>query len=217
MTDEIQISDRRRKLEIVAVLATGIGKFIFMDYLNLKFPFILVSIVAWTFYIWKRKELTKGIMAYWGFRTDNFNKVLRLVLPFGVLSVVLFFIVGYYQGTIMLSWHIVPILIVYPIWGIIQQFLVIGLVAGNLQDMSSFSLKTPIIILLSAILFGAIHYPYNWLIIGTFVLALFYGYIYLKGRNVYVLGIFHGWLGGLFFYTVVNRDPFIEVFGKFLY
>jgi len=43
---------------------------------------------------------------------------------------------------------------------------------------------------------------------------LLYGYIYLRSRNVYVLGLFHGWLGGLFFYTVVGRDPFIEIFGK---
>jgi membrane protease YdiL (CAAX protease family) len=53
-------------------------------------------------------------------------------------------------------------------------------------------------------------------VIGNFILALFYGYVYLKVRNIWVLGLFHGWLGALFFYTVVNRDPFIEVFGKYL-
>jgi uncharacterized protein len=50
--------------------------------------------------------------------------------------------------------------------------------------------------------------------LGTFILALLYGYIYLRSRNLYVLGLFHGWLGALFFYTVVGRDPFAEVFGK---
>ena len=49
--------------------------------------------------------------------------------------------------------------------------------------------------------------------IGTFLLALFYGMVYLKTRNVWVMGILHGWLGALFFYTVVGRDPFAEVFG----
>jgi hypothetical protein len=63
---------------------------------------------------------------------------------------------------------------------------------------------------------GILHYPSIWLVIGTSILALFYGYIFLKGRNVYVLGIFHGWLGGLFYYTVVRRDPFAEVFGRYL-
>jgi uncharacterized protein len=69
-----------------------------------------------------------------------------------------------------------------------------------------------IIILITAILFGLLHYPFYWLILGTFVLALLYGWIYLKARNVYVMGLFHGWLGALFFYTVVGRDVFAEVF-----
>jgi len=127
-----------------------------------------------------------------------------------------FVIIGFTQDTLNPSWHILPILITYPIWGVIQQFLVIALVAGNLQDLESISIKKPITIFITALIFGAIHYPYNWLIAGTFKLALFYGYVYLKERNVWVLGLFHGWLGGLFFYSVVNRDPFLEVFGKYL-
>lgn len=213
-TNKIQISDKRRTLEISAVLVTGIGKFVFMDYLNLKFPFIVISIFAWATYIWLRKRSIKGIMYYWGFRTDNFKQVLHIVIPFGTLSVVFFLIVGLMQDTVNLSWHIIPILVTYPIWGVLQQFLVIGLVTGNLQDMNSITLRKPVIVLLTAILFAAVHYPYNWLILGTFVLALFYGYVYLRARNVYVLGIFHGWLAGLFFYTVLNRDPFLELFGK---
>lgn len=58
------------------------------------------------------------------------------------------------------------------------------------------------------------HYPYYWLMIGTTILALLYGFIYLLSRNIFVMGVFHGWLGALFFYTVVGRDPFAEIFGK---
>jgi len=88
--------------------------------------------------------------------------------------------------------------------------------AGNLQDLENQKLSKPVIIVLTALLFGVVHYPYYWLMVGTFALALFYGFIYLKERNVYVMGLFHGWLGGLFFYTVVNRDPFAEVFGRLM-
>jgi hypothetical protein len=47
--------------------------------------------------------------------------------------------------------------------------------------------------------------------IGTFFLAMFYGFIYSREKNIYALGLFHGWLGGLFYYTVVGRDPFLEM------
>ncbi|HBH25324.1 MAG TPA: hypothetical protein DDY13_18135 [Cytophagales bacterium] len=136
-------------------------------------------------------------------------------MPFGVLAIISLIAIGWYQNTLNITWHILPILLLYPFWGIIQQFLVIGLIAGNLNDLKSVKVSNYVIILLTALLFGAIHAPYWWLVIGTFVLALFYGFVYLKARNIYVLGIFHGWLGALFFYTIVNRDPFVEVFGRY--
>ena len=207
------ISNKSRLLEISAVILTAIGKFIFMDYLNWRFPFVAIAIISWVSYIIYRKSKQPGITKYWGFRTDNFKTVLKKVLPFGLLAVITFFGVGFYKGTLNISWHIIPILILYPIWGTIQQFLLIALTAGNLQDMKDQHLKKGIIILLAALLFGAIHHPYLWLMLATFILALFYGWIYLGERNIYVLGLFHGWLGGIFYYTVLERYPFLEMFG----
>jgi membrane protease YdiL (CAAX protease family) len=210
------ISDNRRKAEILAVLITAIGKFIFMDWLQWKLAFIVVAILCWSIYVFMRKRQVPDIMKYWGFRFDNFRQVLKIVLPFGITSIIVFTAIGLYLGTINITWHIFPILLLYPVWGTIQQFLVISIVAGNLKDLTQKKFPNLLIILVTALLFGILHYPFFWLVVGTFVLALFYGYIYLRVKNVYVMGIFHGWLGALFFYTVVGRDPFAEVFGKFL-
>ena len=198
---------------MIAVVVTAIGKFIFIDAMKSWLPFVLAAIIGWVGYIVYRKRKQPGITKYWGFRTDNFNAVLKKVLPFGLFAVAACTAIGLYQGTINITWHIIPILILYPVWGVIQQFLLIALTAGNMQDLQwnkTFS------IVISALLFGAIHYPFPWLMLGSFVLALFYGFIYLRERNLYVLGLFHGWLGGIFYYTVMNRDPFVEVFGKLL-
>lgn len=211
-----QVSDRRRIAEIFSVFLTGAGKFFFMDWLQWKLPFIVFAIVAWSIYVFIRHKQDSGILKYWGFRIDTFNQVLKLVAPFGVISVISFVAIGFYLGRLNFTWHIVPILLLYPIWGIVQQFLVIGIVAGNLKDLHQRKFPSVVIILITAFLFGILHYPFYWLMLGTFILALFYGYVYLRARNVYVMGIFHGWLGGLFFYTVVGRDPFAEVFGRFL-
>jgi len=210
----LSISNKRRILEISAVILTAAGKFIFMDYLNWRFPFVTVAIISWITYIIYRKSKQPGTTKYWGFRTDNFKTVLKKVLPFGTLAMIAFFGVGFYKGTINITWHIIPILILYPIWGTIQQFLLIALTAGNLQDMKGQKLNKGIIILFSALLFGGIHYPFIWLMVATFLLAIFYGWIYLSEKNIYVLGLFHGWLGGVFYYTVLERDPFLEMFGK---
>ena len=214
--EKIPISNKRRILEICAVILTAIGKFIFMDFLNWRFLFVVVSILLWSTYIFNRSKKQKGKLKYWGFRTDNFKTVLKKIFPFGIISIIAFLNIGFIQGTINLTWHLIPILITYPIWGTIQQFLLISLVAGNLQDLKLKEIRSSVIILFSAMLFSIVHYPIGWLMIGTFILAIFYGYIYLRNRNLYVLGLFHGWLGGLFYYTVLNTDPFLQTFGKLL-
>ncbi|WP_299526342.1 CPBP family intramembrane glutamic endopeptidase [Winogradskyella sp.] len=210
------ISDRVKLLEILGVILTGIGKFVFMDYLNWRLPFVVVAILAWSFYVFYRYKKDSNVLNDWGFRWDNFKVVIRLMLPFAMVSVLLFLIVGYVQGTINLTWHIIPVLITYPIWGSIQQFLIIGLLAGNLKDLKKVKLKKNFIILLTAVFFSIVHFPSLWLMLGTFILALFYGYIYLKAKNIYALGLLHGWLGALFYYTVVDQDPFADIFLKIL-
>jgi membrane protease YdiL (CAAX protease family) len=197
-----------------AVILTAAGKFVFMDYLNWRFAFAAAVIAAWSVYIIFRYRSEKDILKYWGFRMDNFTLVVRKILPVGVLSVVAFFAIGFYQNTINITWHIIPILLLYPIWGVIQQFLLIALMVGNMSDLKGEHLNNWAIILFSALLFSSIHYPFVWLMIGTFLLAIFYGFIYLRGKNIYALGLFHGWLAGLFYYTVVGRDPFLEMFNK---
>ena len=210
----MQVTKRRRIFEIVAVLVTAAGKFVFMDFLDWKLPFILAAFGGWTGYVIYQSRRSPGILRHWGFRKDNFREVLYKLLPFGVISIVSFVLVGILRDTLNLTWHIVPILLLYPLWGTIQQFLLIALVAGNWQDLKNTKSGYGYVVFISALLFGVIHYPYYWLMAGTFLLALLYGFIYLRSRNIFVLGIFHGWLGAIFFYTVVARDPFAEIFGK---
>lgn len=187
-----------------------------MDYLEWRLGFILTVLLGWIFYIIYRYRKSKDILAYWGFRRDNFKQALKTILPFSLLAFAAFIVIGYFQGTLNPSWHILPLLLLYPIWGVMQQFLVISLVAGNLADLQKPRLNKFLVILLTAIIFAGIHFPTLWLVYGTFVLALYYGFVFLKVRNVYALGILHGWLGALFFYTVVDKDPFLQVFGAFV-
>ncbi|MCI4670363.1 MAG: hypothetical protein MRZ79_19655 [Bacteroidia bacterium] len=185
-----------------------------MDLLNWRFIYIAMACIFWIVYVVIRCRKERALLYYWGFRTDNFWKSFLTVLPFGLLSVFIFFVIGQYLGTNIMSWHIIPLLFLYPIWGCIQHFLMMGLLAGNLRDMESQSIPGILIVVFTSILFSIVHFPFQLLVLGTFLLAIFYCIIYLKEKNLYVLGIFHGWLGAFFFYTVMERDAFLEVFGK---
>ncbi|SNT24766.1 CAAX protease self-immunity [Ekhidna lutea] len=200
-----------RRLEIIAVGLTALGKFLFYDVLNQQLIFILIMFIFWGVYITKRIKQSPESLREWGFRIDNFTRVLKTVLPYGIVAIVACVSIGMIRDTINIHWHIIPILLLYPIFGTLQQFLLMALFAGNLESTGRFS--KVFIIIITSTLFGLLHYPYWWLVVGTFLLAILYSIIYLRERNLYVLGVFHGWLGAIFYYTVVEKDPFIEVFG----
>ena len=67
----LSVSDTRRQFEITAVVLTGIGKFVFMDWLAVKLPFISIAIIAWFVYVLIRRRQVPGILEYWGFRTTR--------------------------------------------------------------------------------------------------------------------------------------------------
>ncbi len=122
-----EISDKTRWFEISAVILTGLGKFVFMDYLDWRLFYISAACLFWLFYIIKRYKEQAGILAYWGFTKKYSKETFLIILPFGLIAMILFFIIGHYRSTNILSWHIIPLLILYPIWGTIQQFIIIAL------------------------------------------------------------------------------------------
>ena len=213
MREKVSISNKRRTFEIIAVLITGLGRFLFVEYLNIRFPYIASACVFWIVYIFLRQKEVPQILSYWGLTFDNFKKTFLELLPIAIILSVSFYFIGNKLGTNILNINILPILLIYPIWGIIQQFIMIGIFARNLKDSDGINLPTVGVVLIAAILFAVVHFPFQILVAATFLLAIVYVSLYFKGRNLLVMGIYHGWIGGLFFYTIMERDPFLEVFG----
>jgi len=208
----LKIADKTRILEVLAVILTGFGKFILMDFLNWRLMYILMACLSWGAYIYYRSQKNKEILNYWGLNKVHFSKTFFELLPIAVLCIGGFVFVGNRMGTNILSWSILPVLLLYPIWGIIQQFIIIGLIARNLKDMEGINIPEVLIVLITSILFSVVHYPYHLLIIGTFFLAMVYTALFIRNRNLIVMGIYHGCLGAFFFYTILQRDPWKEVF-----
>jgi len=216
LTEKINISNPRRNFEILAVLITGLGKFLFMDILELRFPYIATACIFWLVYIFIRKKKIPQILSYWGLTFKNFGRTFLELLPLALILSIGFVLLGNKLETNILNINIIPILLIYPIWGIIQQFIMIGIFARNLKDGDQIKIPVAAVVLFTSILFALVHFPFQILVLATFFLAIVYTSLYLKGRNLLVMGIYHGWIGALFFYTIMERDPFLEVFGTTL-
>ena len=204
----------RRIFEILAVVLTGALKFVLVDTLDLQFWFILGASAFWILYVTLRVNRNRAVFAEWGFRAAGFRPSF-LMIAFPALTVTAGAAVyGLSKGHLIFNWHILPILLLYPAWGTIQQFLVMALFGDNLLNLKRLTIPLPVVIATTALLFGMVHYPSIPLIVATFFLALGYMYLFSRYRNLWVLGLFHGWLGAIFYFFVLGRDPWLEFIGS---
>lgn len=190
----MNVTPTRRRAEIFAVLATAAAH---LSCLVLPIPrqiFIPVVVAAWGAY-----AISRG-----GISNENFGAAWRPLAIFGVVSACAMAVVGGLLGNFTLNWHLWVALAIYPIWGIIQQYLVQDIVARNLKDLD-YGLVS--VTLMTAGLFGLIHLPFGVLMAATFVLGLVFTPHYLKYRNVIALGLWHGWLGTFLYFWILGRDP----------
>ncbi|HZJ74190.1 MAG TPA: CPBP family glutamic-type intramembrane protease [Perlabentimonas sp.] len=204
-------NNKIRWFEISAVALTGICKFLLVNIFDLQQLFIAASILFWGIYIIYRKKRNKDILQYWGFTQTNFLKTFKMVGIFALILIGLFTANAIFKQYQLLDIHLLYVLLLYPIWGLIQQFMMMSLVLGNLIDMSSKKVPEFVYALIVSILFSAVHFPSIILMIITFALALYYSQVFLRYRNLYPLGLFHGWIASFFYYYVLNFDSWENV------
>ncbi len=193
------------------MIATGLLHVVFQG-LGAKGLFIALAVTSWVTYIAWRVRDNPSLWRQWGFRVDNLRASLlepTVVFVFAMLGM-LWFAVSYERD--LWSAHIVILLLVYPIWGVLQQFLVQALGVSNLRTLFPHA-GLLWIVLLGAGLFSVVHYPHGWLMFATGLLACVFIPSYLRHRNLWVLGVYHGWLGTFFYLWVLNQDPWVAAFG----
>lgn len=198
-------------IEIILVILTGIMKILAVEWLDIKGPYIIAAILFWLVYIFMKARNNPGYFKNLGFKKEGLRQSSKFGLAFMIISLITMGSFAYYQDSLVFNWHFLPLMALYPIWGLIQQMLVQGIVVKNLDESGGIFSKKWIILPLSATLFAIVHLPYPLLTGATFVLGFIFTLFYLKWRNLWPLGLLHGWLGVFLYFWVLNRDPWLEV------
>jgi uncharacterized protein len=207
----------QRWLEMSAVVITGVCKFIFVDVFPFKGWYVAIACCLWISYVVYLAATYKSRLISLGFTKEGFKKSFARLLPVATICLLLFLGVGVANNSMLFNLNIIFVLLLYPVWGVIQQFLMMALFAGNLYELTEGKWPKAAILGATAIVFSMVHLPSGVLTGGTFVLALVYTdhYLYRQHRNLWVLGIYHGWLGCFFYYWVLQRDAWIEIIKVF--
>ncbi len=208
---QIVLTDRLPAIELGAVVATGLLHVVFQGPAT-KGMFIAFVSVGWVSYVGWQVWHNPSLWREWGFRTDNLNASLVWPTISFVLAVVAMAVVALSQGYDLWSDHMVVLLLLYPLWGVLQQFLVQALGVLNILKLAP-QMSQMFVILIGACLFSVVHYPEGWLMLATWVLGCVFIPCYLQNRNLWVLGLYHGWLGTFFYLWVLSHDPWLDVFG----
>ncbi len=207
------ITDRMRSwLEFGAVLSTGLVYLVFIS-MGAKGLFIGFASLSWIGYVIWRIRQDSHLWVTWGFHTENLGAAFFWPTIIFVLGVVFMAWYGTANGHMLWTEHILALLLLYPLWGILQQFLVQALGVANIMALfprQGWMLALPV----GVFLFSLVHYPDGWLLmLATGAMACFFIPCYLRDGNLWPLGLYHGWLGTFFYLWVLGRDPWVDVFG----
>ena len=196
-------------LEIFAVVATGLLYYVF-KYVEDRSVFIIAAVCFWIVFIYRRASNDLTVMDKWGFRCKNLSRCFLVTTLLAVPILVAMAGFAANHGELAVPAHAWILLAIYPIWGIIQQFLIQALVVRNLAR-SGLALSPAAIVLIGATLFAMAHLNNPRLLVATFGLGLVFVPLYLRYRNLWPLGLYHGWLGTLFYFWVLGHDPWSKL------
>ena len=191
--------------EAAAVVATGAGHLILATWLHKQAAFIIASALFWIGFVLVRVHRDPQVLRRWGFGWGGFWHSVRMLLPFTAVALVGTLGYGLLTGTLIFSWRLFLLAAVYPLWGLVQQFLVVGLLAANVRKGTR--LPEWVIILATVLLFAAIHLPSIPLAIVAGLMVGATAFVYFRNGNLFALGIFHGVVATLAYFFVLGEDP----------
>ena len=100
------------------------------------------------------------------------------------------------------NWHFFLAVPIYFAWALLQQFIFQFYFFGRLLQIA----PQPLAIALTAAAFASVHFP-RWPVMGvTLVAGLYWTWLYLRHRNLWVLAASHALLGAALHYWVFGRD-----------
>lgn len=197
-------------LEMGAVALTGAGHLTFSA-LDASILFIPLATVGWGGYVYHRTRQNPRFLQEAGLTGRNLGPAFREASLVAAGALVVMAGIGAAQGSLVFDADMLPLLVLYPAWGVVQQFLVQRMVAGNLATARSWVGSPYAVTPVTATAFGAVHLPSWDLTAGTFGLGLIYTPLYLRHRNVLPLGLYHGWLGAFYYRWVLDRNPWADL------
>lgn len=203
--------DQRQRLEIGALLLTAAAHLACFTNAQLRPIYLVGAVGGWAAYgLWTATR-HPDVVRDWGFTRANLLACARPTAALVGFAAVVMALIGAAQGQLDPVWTLPVTLLLYPLWGLVQQWLVQGVLVRAMACLPGRASHPVAITLVAATAFGLVHWPYPALMVATVGLGLVATPLYLRHRNLWPLGVAHGWLGALLYHWVLGRNPLLEM------
>lgn len=189
--------------ELTAAIATAVVHVLPLERLYPEVFEIVVLVIGWLGYLVSLVARDRPRLAEMGFRREGLRASAAAAFGFAGLATAGMGLWGWRAGTLAISANVVILAVLYPIYGLVQQWLVQGVFARQLARRA----PAAVTVLATATMFGLLHLPDRLAAVATFVLGFALVPIYLRWRNLWALGFVHGWLAIPMYFWVAGVDP----------
>jgi len=196
-------------LELGLLLGLGAGN-VAVELTGLpKTPLVVGGAGLWAIYLAARLRRDRGTLRRWGLRVDTLRPAARdaasVTLPLAAAMAAYGFARGHLPPPPGFWW----ILVLYPVWGLAQNFLLNAMLARNLRTV----LPERLVVVVATLLFSLSHAPDLEIMALTLLVAPIWLVLYRRNPNLWVLGLAHGLLGTLAFFAVLGRNVLQTLLG----
>lgn len=185
--------------ELTAAIATAVIHVLPLERFYPEVAEIVVIVAGWIAYLGYLVVKDRPRLVEMGFRREGLGATAAAALGFFAVACVGMAVFG----TVRFGVNMLILAALYPIYGLVQQWLVQGIVARQLVTRAPAWVVVPA----TALVFGLLHMPDRLATVATFVLGLVFVPIYLRWRNLWALGFVHGWLAIPMYFWIVGIDP----------
>lgn len=131
-----------------------------------------------------------------GFTAKNFWRAWQLLLLPMLIVGVLLLTIGFFAHSLQFGRRFWLSLLLLPLWGLTQQYILQGFIYRRLQIILPPEKKS-LQIFLAALLFALVHAPNVPLMFLTLVGGLVWTWVYDRAPNLWALGISHGLMSAI--------------------
>lgn len=192
----------RSTLETAAIIIAGFTYVFFQKQLMAR-PFFIIPIIAFlVIYLVIGMLVSKRDAASYGLTTKNLGESFMETSSLAIPAICVMVTWGLTRGNTP-SANFYCTLLLYPLWGFAQQFLFQGILFENLEKLGCGRWSIP----LTALIFCLFHWPEPILVGLTFFGGLAFSSIYARSRTIWAIGFYHGIIGSIAYYFLLNQDP----------